>query len=105
MDILVRHGLLLTMTGEGVGAIEDGAVAIEAGRIIGVGRTQEIERRFPSAEEIIDAKEMAVLPGLVDAHIHTGMTILRGQGQMCLSSSGCLRLKVPLESTLLLITG
>lgn len=81
VDILIKNGLLLTMRGEGVGTVENGAVAIEGSYIVAVGETQDVEKQFPSADRILDARGKAVLPGFVDAHIHTGMTILRGQGQ------------------------
>lgn len=81
VDILVRHGLLLTMRGEGVGPLEDGALVVEDGRIIDVGKTREVERRHGEAEWILDADGKAVLPGFVDAHIHTSLTLLRGEAQ------------------------
>lgn len=81
VDILIKNGFLLTMRGEGVGSIEDGAVAIEGNRIVAVGKTHEIEKKFPRADRVFNAQGRAVLPGFVDAHIHTGLTLLRGQGQ------------------------
>lgn len=48
-----------------------------------MGKTRQIERRFLGADQVIDARGKAVLHGLVDAHIHTGMTILRGAGSGC----------------------
>lgn len=44
VDILVKNGFVLTMRGEGVGVIEDGAVAVEGSRIVAVGKTHELER-------------------------------------------------------------
>jgi len=69
-DILIKHGFVLTMRGEGVGTIEDGAVAIAGDRIAAVGKTHELERRYGGAERVFDARGKAVLPGFVDAHIH-----------------------------------
>ncbi|MFQ6088939.1 MAG: imidazolonepropionase [Candidatus Methanofastidiosia archaeon] len=48
--------------------IKDGALAIENGRIAGVGKTQDIEKRF-SGEEF-DAQKKVVMPGFVDSHTH-----------------------------------
>ena len=36
-DLLIRGGHLLTMTGEGVGFVEHGAVAIQGREIVAVG--------------------------------------------------------------------
>ncbi len=52
-----------------LGLIEDGALAIRAGRIIAVGSTPDIRARF-TAPQAIDARGKAICPGLVDAHTH-----------------------------------
>ncbi|MCX7668663.1 MAG: amidohydrolase family protein, partial [Anaerolineae bacterium] len=79
-DILVTHGHLFTMQGEGVGYIPDGAVAITGSRIAAVGPTAELVGRFAVGREL-DASGCAVLPGLIDAHMHTTWAIARGVAQ------------------------
>jgi len=78
---LIKNGFLLTMTGEGVGSIVDGAVAVEGQDIVAVGKTDDIVKEYGSAEHVIDAKGKAVLPGFVDGHIHTGLSLARGLAQ------------------------
>ena len=80
IDILVTHGDVFTMAGGGVGYIEDGAVAVDRGRIVTVGPSAELEKEY-GAERKIDATNKAVLPGLIDGHLHTVIAILRGLGQ------------------------
>lgn len=80
-DILIKNGFVLTMQGEGVGTIEDGAVAIEDSMIEAVGKTHELERRYGGADRVLDARGRAVLPGFVDGHIHTSLSLLRGEAQ------------------------
>jgi 5-methylthioadenosine/S-adenosylhomocysteine deaminase len=79
-DTLITHAHLFTMQGEGVGYIEDGAVAIQESAIAAVGPTSDLLSRF-AANEIIDASDCAVLPGLIDAHMHTPLAIVRGVAQ------------------------
>ena len=79
--ILIKHGFLLTMQGDGLGTIEDGAVAIQGEDIVAVGPTDEVAKAYGGAEKIIDAHGKAVLPGFVDGHIHTGLSLLRGEAQ------------------------
>jgi len=79
-DLLITHAHLFTLAGEGVGYLGDGAVAVTGDRIAGVGPTRELEGRFRAAETI-DAAGCAVLPGLIDAHIHTPWAIARGVAQ------------------------
>ncbi|MGD2142646.1 MAG: amidohydrolase family protein [Candidatus Bathyarchaeota archaeon] len=80
-SIFVKNGYVLTMTGDGVGLIEDGAVAIQGNEIVAVGKTAELKKDHGGADRIFDANGKAVLPGFVDAHIHTSMSLLRGEGQ------------------------
>lgn len=58
-------------------AIENGAVAVGGGRIVGVGTRREIVARFPDAKEK-SFGEAAILPGLVNAHSHLELTVMRG---------------------------
>lgn len=80
-SILIKNGFLLTMTGDGVGSIIDGTVAIEGQDIIAVDKTEKIINDYGSADLVIDAKGKAVLPGFVDGHIHTGLSLARGLAQ------------------------
>jgi 5-methylthioadenosine/S-adenosylhomocysteine deaminase len=80
IDVLIVHAHLLTMRGEGVGYVADGAVAVRGSRIVAVGATAELSDRFETAETV-DASDCAVLPGLIDAHMHTPLAIVRGVAQ------------------------
>ncbi len=57
--------------------IEDGAVAVEDGRIREVGTRLELTKRFPHFKSQ-DYGEAAILPGLVNAHSHLELTLMRG---------------------------
>ncbi|NJM53592.1 MAG: amidohydrolase family protein [Blastocatellia bacterium] len=57
--------------------IEQGAVAIEADKIIAVGRSDEIKRKFPNAG-FEDFGEAVITPGFVNCHSHLELTIMRG---------------------------
>ncbi|WP_034749039.1 amidohydrolase family protein [Halalkalibacter wakoensis] len=80
IDTLIIHADLFTMQGDGVGYVEDGAVAIDAGKIVAVGPSDELLKEY-SAEETVDATNKMVIPGFVDAHMHTSLGILRGLAQ------------------------
>jgi 5-methylthioadenosine/S-adenosylhomocysteine deaminase len=80
IDTLITHAHTFTMQGEGVGYVPDGAVAVHDGRITAVGSTPELAARF-QPRETIDAGGCAVLPGLIDAHMHTPWAIVRGVAQ------------------------
>jgi len=80
-SIFIKNGFLLTMTGEGLGPIEDGAIAIQGQDIVAVGKTSELVKDYGDSEHVINAEGKAVLPGFVDGHIHTGLSLFRGEAQ------------------------
>ena len=57
--------------------LEDHAVVIRDARIEAVLPRAEAEVQWPEAERIV-LEEHALMPGLVNAHTHTPMTLLRG---------------------------
>lgn len=65
-DAIYVNGRLLTMDDE---QPEAEAIAIVHDRIVGVGTTTEIRRRFNAPVEV-DLQGKTVLPGLIDAHAH-----------------------------------
>jgi 5-methylthioadenosine/S-adenosylhomocysteine deaminase len=68
VDILVSNGLVVTMDGEQP-VIEDGAIAVDLGRILAVGPSADVSAQY-AARKTIDAHRKAVLPGFVDTHHH-----------------------------------
>jgi 5-methylthioadenosine/S-adenosylhomocysteine deaminase len=76
VDLIVSGGTVVTMDASRR-LIEDGAVAVEGGRIVAVGKSRDIARRY-TAGEVIDARGRAVIPGLINGHTHIPMTLFRG---------------------------
>jgi len=76
-SILIKNGLLVSMSDK-YNVIPDGAVFIEGNKIKLVGKSEEIEGKC-SAELVIDARGMAILPGLVNTHSHLYQSFLRGR--------------------------
>ncbi|MBV8859077.1 MAG: amidohydrolase [Acidobacteria bacterium] len=76
VDLVVSGGTVVTMDAHRR-VIEDGAVAVEGGRIVAVGTRGEIAGRF-AARAVIDARGAAVIPGLINGHTHVPMSLFRG---------------------------
>ena len=61
----------------GRAVIENGAVAIRAGRIVGIGTKAAIDARF-QANERLDRPDAILAPGLINTHTHAAMSLFRG---------------------------
>ena len=76
MDALIQNAVVITCD-DGGSVIENGAVAVLGKRIEEVGESGEMARKYESLDRI-DASGQAVLPGFVNAHTHSVLTVLRG---------------------------
>ena len=76
VDYLLTNAIVLTMD-KTMKQYEPGAVAIRGNQIIAVGPDAELQANY-SAAETVDCSHQVVMPGLVNAHTHVPMTLLRG---------------------------
>jgi 5-methylthioadenosine/S-adenosylhomocysteine deaminase len=76
VDMIITGGTVVTMDGSHR-VIDNGGVAIRNGRIVEVGKTADVQRKY-SAREVIDAHGKVVIPGLINGHTHVPMTLFRG---------------------------
>jgi len=77
---LIRNGIVLPMTDTGPAALDPGSVLIDADTIVAVGNVEEIDADPRAAgAEVIDATDHAVIPGLHNCHLHSGL--LRGTAE------------------------
>ncbi len=74
---LIVHGDYVISMDEDASVIEKGAVAIDDGIILAVGRADDIAAKY-SADEKLAGENRIVMPGLVNGHSHAAMTLLRG---------------------------
>jgi len=75
-DLLFTNALILTMDEEFT-KYEPGALAVRGDSILAVGSEVDL-RKVIDANEIIDCGGKVLMPGLVNAHTHVPMTLLRG---------------------------
>jgi 5-methylthioadenosine/S-adenosylhomocysteine deaminase len=69
-SILIKNGTLVTVDRND--SVLKGDLLVQDGRIAGIGEVAE------GADEVIDARGCAVLPGFVQTHIHLCQTLFRG---------------------------
>ncbi|MHA2406998.1 MAG: amidohydrolase family protein [Candidatus Ranarchaeia archaeon] len=94
MTILGNASWILTMNSSGR-VIKDGAVLIQDDTIVDVGKTTDIKRNNPS-EEFVDLNKHILLPGLVNAHMHSVQVLFRGLGADSEIKDWILRAKMPI---------
>ncbi|HWB44434.1 MAG TPA: amidohydrolase family protein [Hyphomicrobiaceae bacterium] len=73
---LIEHGFLVPVTRDEV--IEDGAVAFDGSRIVYAGPAAGLDRQKFKPTRTIDARGKAILPGLVNTHIHLVGAYMKG---------------------------
>lgn len=77
-DLLLTGGTVVTVDDQRA-VHEHGAVAIRGGRIVAVGPSGALDHW--RADEVVDCRGKAVLPGFVDGHNHLYQALARGLGE------------------------
>ena len=75
-DLLIEAGFVVPVVPHGV-VLEHHAVAVTGDRIVAVLPVPEARSRF-APRETVSRPDAALIPGLVNAHTHNPMTLLRG---------------------------
>ncbi len=75
-DLLIEAGWVVPVQPHGV-VLADHAVAVTDGRIVALLPRDQARSRF-APKQIVSRPEALLMPGLVNAHTHNPMTLLRG---------------------------
>ena len=75
-DWILAHATVITMDATSA-VLSDGAVAVQGDSLLAVGTSAEVMRQYTSPN-VLDCTGRVLLPGLVNAHTHVPMTLLRG---------------------------
>jgi len=76
--LIIEKGTIFTMDAD-FREIKDGSIVIENDKIIEIGKSDEIAKKY-KGDKIIDARGKAVMPGLVNLHYHSSVFT---RGVMC----------------------
>lgn len=75
-DYILKNAILLTMDAN-LTIYEPGALAIQGDQILATGSEDDICNQYSSGQTI-DCGSKILMPGLINAHTHAAMTLLRG---------------------------
>jgi 5-methylthioadenosine/S-adenosylhomocysteine deaminase len=75
-DLIVEGDYIVTMD-EDQSVVTGGAVAVDDGVIVALGKAAHINAEYTAADRIAGENRI-VMPGLVNGHQHAAMTLLRG---------------------------
>ena len=78
-DLIVLANWLIPVAGSGH-LIEDGAVVVSNGKVVETGDARMLSERYDAAESVCLPQHI-LLPGLVNAHCHGAMSLLRGHAE------------------------
>jgi len=75
-DLILKNAIVLTMDVD-YHIFSPGAVAVNGDHILAVGPEADLLGEYQS-DQIIDCEGKVLMPGLINAHTHVPMTLLRG---------------------------
>jgi len=75
-DMVLSNGTVITMN-EDLEVFPQGVVVVKDGLIVAVGPVADLSGEYET-EEIIDCTGQVIMPGLINAHTHVPMSLLRG---------------------------
>ncbi|MFW5714173.1 MAG: amidohydrolase family protein [Brevefilum sp.] len=75
-DVIFTNAIVITMDEE-YHIYDPGAVAVKGDSILNVGLQDDLLDRY-EADEVLDCEGKILMPGLINAHTHVPMTLLRG---------------------------
>ncbi len=76
VDTLLVGGIVVTMNQQ-FDVFPDGAIAVQGDQIAAVGNRADMLALY-EADNVLDCTGKVIMPGLVNAHTHAPMTLLRG---------------------------
>ena len=75
-DIIIEGGVLITMV-DGQAPLDPARIWVKGDRISHIEKADN-KLEYKGNAEVIDARNCIIMPGLVNAHSHSAMTLFRG---------------------------
>ncbi len=77
IDILLKNGDYVITVDPKRRIITNGAVAIDKGAIVEIGKSPDLEKKY-QAKTVINCKDKVIMPGIIDGHAHPAQYLSKG---------------------------
>ena len=79
IDHLLKNGIIVTVNKERE-ILYHGAIAIQGNKIVDIGDSDALEKKYTDVAEVTDLDGKVVFPGFINTHNHLFQTLLKGLG-------------------------
>ena len=79
MDMLLYNAIIVTVNPERE-TLYNGAMAVDKGRIVELGDSAELSKKYADAAKKIDCEGKIIFPGFINTHNHLFQSLLKGLG-------------------------
>jgi 5-methylthioadenosine/S-adenosylhomocysteine deaminase len=99
VDLIIENIDWLITVDSGRRIIRDASVAVDAGRIVAIGKSAELVRSYAGKRQV-DARNTVATPGFVDCHLHSSFQLSRGLADEANAQSFLFERMYPYEAAL-----
>ena len=77
--LLIKDGILIPCDGSRK-ILQNHSVAVEDDRIVDIGKSSELVKKYGEPDKVIDAKRKLIIPGFINTHTHLFQVLCKGLG-------------------------
>ncbi len=99
MDMLLYNAIIVTVNAQRE-TLYNGAMAVDKGRIVELGDSAELCRKYPDATKKVDCEGKIIFPGFINTHNHLFQSLLKGLGDDMVLSDWCRTMTFPAATNL-----
>lgn len=96
LDLLITNATIVTVNKEKE-IITNGAIAVKDNKIVNIGSSSELRKKYPSSKQVIDATGKVIFPGLINTHNHLFQVLYKGLGDDRLLSDWLTQVTFPIS--------
>lgn len=79
IDILIKNAIIVTVNKDR-DVLFDGAIAVKGDKIMDIGDSKDLEKKYKNIKKEIDGSGKVIFPGFINTHNHLFQVLLKGLG-------------------------